>query len=85
VVAATGASIPARVVHHSGHLLLEESSGALTERATRDPGRTFSNACHAVELELEVDVETGGVALPDSSSPRMVGAASAPSATSPPP
>lgn len=50
----------ARAAHHQSHKH-REVTGGLHESAFYDPGGTFSNACHAVILE--VDTETGGVKI----------------------
>lgn len=50
----------ARAAHHQSHKHREVTAG-LHESAFYDPGGTFSNACHAVILE--VDIETGGVKI----------------------
>lgn len=50
----------ARAAFHQSHRFPGVANG-LKETATYDPAGTFSNACHAVIVE--VDVETGGVAI----------------------
>lgn len=50
----------ARAAFHQSHRFPAVSNG-LKETATYDPAGTFSNACHAVIVE--VDVETGGVSI----------------------
>lgn len=50
----------ARAAYHKAHLFTDFGPG-LSETASYDPGGTFSNACHAVIVE--VDVETGGVKI----------------------
>lgn len=50
----------ARAAYHKAHLFTDLGPG-LSETASYDPGGTFSNACHAVIVE--VDVETGGVKI----------------------
>jgi carbon-monoxide dehydrogenase large subunit len=47
----------ARIAHQQSHLV--KGAPGLRESATYDPDGTFSNACHAAIVE--VDVETGGV------------------------
>ena len=49
----------ARVAYQQSHLI--EGAPGLRESATYDPDGTFSNACHAVIVE--VDIETGGVKI----------------------
>ena len=51
----------ARTAHHQHHRLPPELAPGIRESATYDPAGTFSNACHIAEVE--VDVETGKVAL----------------------
>ena len=51
----------ARAVYHQSHRLSAQPEGGLAATATYDPAGTFSNACHAVVVE--VDVETGAVAI----------------------
>jgi len=51
----------ARAVHHSSHLFKDDFENGLTSIATYDPAGTFSNACHAVIVE--VDPETGRVRI----------------------
>ena len=62
-VSGTDAGVPipelARLAYHSSHRLEPGMTPGLTELATYDPAGTFSNACHAVCVE--VDPETGGV------------------------
>lgn len=50
----------ARAAHHQSHKYRQVSPG-LHENAFYDPGGTFSNACHAAIVE--VDIETGGVKI----------------------
>ena len=50
----------ARAAYHKAHLFTDLGPG-LSETASYDPGGTFSNACHAVIVE--VDIETGGVKI----------------------
>ncbi|NND50158.1 MAG: molybdopterin-dependent oxidoreductase, partial [Rhizobiales bacterium] len=61
----TGASVAmseiARAAYHSSHLFKDDIENGLTATATYDPAGTFSNACHAVIVE--VDIETGEVAI----------------------
>ena len=61
----TGASITiseiARAAYHSSHLFKDDIENGLTATATYDPAGTFSNACHAVIVE--VDAETGEVTI----------------------
>jgi carbon-monoxide dehydrogenase large subunit len=49
----------ARMAYQQSHLI--EGAPGLRESATYDPGGTFSNACHAAIVE--VDIETGGVKI----------------------
>jgi len=49
----------ARLYYHKKHMFVTEDGDVLTARATYDPPGTFSNACHAAIVE--VDVETGHV------------------------
>jgi aerobic carbon-monoxide dehydrogenase large subunit len=51
----------ARAAYHQAHRLSAEIGPGLRDTATYDPGGTFSNACHAVIVE--VDIETGGVRI----------------------
>jgi aerobic carbon-monoxide dehydrogenase large subunit len=51
----------ARAAYHQIHRFKGEVSPGIAESATYDPPGTFSNACHVAVLE--VDVETGRVAL----------------------
>jgi carbon-monoxide dehydrogenase large subunit len=64
-VAGTDRSIPihalARSAYHQTHRFGGEISPGLNESATYDPPGTFSNACHAAIVE--VDIETGGVTI----------------------
>lgn len=59
------ASVPiktlARAAYHQSHLYKGEIDNGLTAVATYDPPGTYSNACHAAVVE--VDVETGGVRI----------------------
>jgi carbon-monoxide dehydrogenase large subunit len=50
----------ARAAYHRAHLFPDLGPG-LSESASYDPSGTFSNACHAVILE--VDIGTGGVKI----------------------
>jgi len=50
----------ARAAYHKAHLFTDLGPG-LSETASYDPAGTFSNACHAVIVE--VDVGTGGVKI----------------------
>ena len=62
-VSGTDAGLPipelARLAYHSSHRLEPGMAPGLTAVATYDPAGTFSNACHAAQVE--VDPETGGV------------------------
>ena len=49
----------ARIAYHASHRLEAGMTPGLAARATYDPSGTFSNACHAAVVE--VDLETGGV------------------------
>jgi carbon-monoxide dehydrogenase large subunit len=49
----------ARVAYQQSHRLAAGLEPGLRESATYDPAGTFSNACHAAIVE--VDIETGGV------------------------
>ncbi|MGA7487823.1 MAG: xanthine dehydrogenase family protein molybdopterin-binding subunit [Xanthobacteraceae bacterium] len=64
-VAGTDRSIPvaalARAAYHQVHRFKGEIDPGLSESATYDPPGTFSNACHAAVVE--VDVETGRVMI----------------------
>ena len=64
-VAGTDRVIPiatlARAAYHQTHLFKGEVSPGIIESATYDPPGTFSNACHAAVVA--VDVETGGVTI----------------------
>jgi carbon-monoxide dehydrogenase large subunit len=51
----------ARTAYHRTQLLKGEVEPGLAESATYDPAGTFSNACHAAIVE--VDMETGRVAI----------------------
>ncbi|MBS7699688.1 MULTISPECIES: xanthine dehydrogenase family protein molybdopterin-binding subunit [unclassified Chelatococcus] len=63
-VTGTNQSLPipevARASYHQSHRFGQAGPG-LIENATYDPGGTFSNACHA--CIVEVDIETGGVKI----------------------
>ncbi|CAH1651003.1 MULTISPECIES: xanthine dehydrogenase family protein molybdopterin-binding subunit [unclassified Chelatococcus] len=63
-VTGTNQSLPipevARASYHQSHRFPQAGPG-LIENATYDPGGTFSNACHA--CIVEVDIETGGVKI----------------------
>lgn len=62
---AGAASIPlteiARIAHQRSDLLSDTGGFNLAESGAYDPAGTFSNACHAVIVE--VDAETGGVRI----------------------
>lgn len=62
---ATNQSIPipelARTAYHKAHLLYGVADAGLAEQGFYDPPGTFSNACHAAIVE--VDIETGGVTV----------------------
>src|SRR5262249_41868151 len=64
-VAGTDRAIPlaelARAAYHQTHRFKGEVTPGISESATYDPSGTFSNACHAAVLE--VDIETGGVRI----------------------
>jgi carbon-monoxide dehydrogenase large subunit len=64
-VAGTDRAIPiaalARAAHHGTHQFPRDIEPGLSESATYDPPGTFSNACHAAMVE--VDVETGAVKI----------------------
>ncbi len=64
-VAGTRIGVPisdiARTAHHSSHRLPDGVGPGLAVSATYDPAGTFSNACHAAVVE--VDIETGHVRL----------------------
>ena len=64
-VAGTDRAIPfatlARAAYHQAHLFKGEVAPGIADSATYDPAGTFSNACHAAIVE--VDVETGGVTI----------------------
>jgi aerobic carbon-monoxide dehydrogenase large subunit len=64
-VAGTDRALPvetlARSAYHQVHRFGGEIGPGLSETATYDPPGTFSNACHAAIVE--VDVETGGVTI----------------------
>jgi carbon-monoxide dehydrogenase large subunit len=51
----------ARKAYHQAHTLPDGVEPGLTAQASYDPAGTFSNACHVAEVE--VDVETGTVAV----------------------
>ena len=51
----------ARAAYHHGPTLPAELEPGLAESASYDPPGTFSNACHAAVVE--VDIETGGVSI----------------------
>jgi carbon-monoxide dehydrogenase large subunit len=51
----------ARAAYHQTHQFKGEITPGLNESADYDPPGTFSNACHVAIVE--VDIETGGVAL----------------------
>src|SRR5690606_34487091 len=50
----------ARAAYHKAHLFTDLGPG-LSETASYDPAGTFSNACHAAIVE--VDIGTGGVKI----------------------
>lgn len=56
-----GISRLARLAYHSSHRLEPGMTPGLSAAATYDPAGTFSNACHAAQVE--VDPETGGVRI----------------------
>ncbi|MCC7347931.1 MAG: xanthine dehydrogenase family protein [Variibacter sp.] len=64
-VAGTDRAVPietlARAAHHQAHRFAGDIEPGLAETATYDPPGTFSNACHAAVVE--VDVETGAVRI----------------------
>jgi carbon-monoxide dehydrogenase large subunit len=64
-VVGTDRSIPleliARAAYHQVHRFKGEVTPGIAESATYDPPGTFSNACHAAEVE--VDIETGRVRI----------------------
>ena len=64
-VTGTDRSLPietlARSAYHQIHRFAGEIGPGLSETATYDPPGTFSNACHAAIVE--VDIETGGVVI----------------------
>ncbi len=64
-VAGTDRTLPietlARAAYHQAHLFKGELDPALSDTATYDPAGTFSNACHA--CIVEVDVDTGRVTI----------------------
>ena len=64
-VAGTDRALPietlARAAYHQAHLFKGELDPALADTATYDPAGTFSNACHA--CIVEVDVDTGRVTI----------------------
>jgi carbon-monoxide dehydrogenase large subunit len=64
-VAGTDRALPvetlARSAYHQVHRFGGEIGPGLSETATYDPPGTFSNACHAAVVE--VDIETGGVVI----------------------
>jgi carbon-monoxide dehydrogenase large subunit len=51
----------ARAAYHQVHLFKGDVEPTISETATYDPAGTFSNACHAGIVE--VDLETGGVTV----------------------
>ena len=65
VVAGTDRALPvetlARSAYHQTHRFGGEIGPGLNETATYDPPGTFSNACHAAVVA--VDIETGGVTI----------------------
>ena len=64
-VAGTDRALPiatlARAAYHQAHRFGADIGPGLNETATYDPSGTFSNACHAAVVE--VDIETGGVTI----------------------
>ena len=64
-VAGTDRALPiatlARTVYHQAHRFNAEIGPGLNESATYDPAGTFSNACHAAVVQ--VDIETGEVVI----------------------
>jgi carbon-monoxide dehydrogenase large subunit len=64
-VAGTDRSLPiaslARAAYHEAHRFNGEIEPGIAEAATYDPPGTFSNACHAAVVE--VDIETGRVEI----------------------
>ena len=64
-VAGTDRALPietlARAAYHQAHLFKGELDPALADTATYDPAGTFSNACHA--CIVDVDVDTGRVTI----------------------
>ena len=60
-VAGTDRALPietlARAAYHQTHRFAGDIGPGLSETATYDPPGTFSNACHAAIVE--VDIETG--------------------------
>jgi carbon-monoxide dehydrogenase large subunit len=64
-VAGTDRELPiaslARAAYHQAHRFNGEIEPGITEAATYDPPGTFSNACHAAIVE--VDIETGRVEI----------------------
>jgi carbon-monoxide dehydrogenase large subunit len=64
-VTGTDRSVPiaalARAAYHQIHRFCGDIGPGLNETATYDPPGTFSNACHAAMLE--VDIETGSVII----------------------
>ena len=64
-VSGTDRAVPiaalARAAYHQAHSFKNDFAPGLRESAHYDPAGTFSNACHVAIVE--VDVETGGVAL----------------------
>src|SRR5207248_9191396 len=64
-VAGTDRTIPfatlARAAYHQAHRFKGEITPGISESATYDPAGTFSNACHAAIVE--VDVDTGAVRI----------------------
>jgi carbon-monoxide dehydrogenase large subunit len=51
----------ARAAHHQSHLFRDDLGDGLQASATYDPPGTYSNACHAAVVE--VDIETGRVSI----------------------
>jgi carbon-monoxide dehydrogenase large subunit len=64
-VTGTDRSLPieqiARAAYHQTHRFGDEIGPGLSDSATYDPAGTFSNACHAAIVD--VDIETGGVKI----------------------
>jgi aerobic carbon-monoxide dehydrogenase large subunit len=56
-----GFDVLARAAYHQTHIFKGEIAPGIAETATYDPSGTFSNACHAALVE--VDIETGRVGI----------------------